>query len=94
MKYVSLLRFTDKGAAGIKDSTHRAEAFNQATKASGVRVVAQYWTIGAYDGVLVLEAESEKAALRCLYELAATGAVKPETMRAFEAEEFEQLVGD
>ena len=94
MKYVSLLRFTDKGSAGIKDSAHRAEAFNRATEASGVHVVAQYWTIGAYDGVLVLEAETEQAALRCLYELSATGAVKPETMRAFDAEEFEQLVGE
>lgn len=92
MRYVSLLRFTDKGAAEIKDSRRRAEAFNQATEASGVRVVAQYWTIGAYDGVLVLEAESEQAVLRCLYELASSGAVRPETLRAFDAEEFEQFV--
>ena len=94
MIYVSLLRFTEKGAAGIKDSTHRAEAFDRAAEASGVQIVAQYWTIGAYDGVLILEAESEKHALHCLYELTATGAVKPETMRAFDAEEFETIVGN
>lgn len=92
MRYISLLRFTDKGAAEIKDSTSRAEAFNKATAASNVRVVGQYWTIGAYDGVLILEADSEQDALHCLCELAATGAVKPETLRAFAAEEFQRLL--
>jgi uncharacterized protein with GYD domain len=94
MRYVSLLKFTEKGAAEIKDSRRRAEAFSQATTASGVRVIAQYWTIGEFDGVLILEAETEQAALRCLYELAADGAVKPQSMRAFDAEEFEQVLAD
>ena len=93
VKYVSLLRFTEKGSAGIKDSTQRAESFNLALAGTGVEVVGQYWTMGGYDGVLILEAESEEKILHYLSELSATGAVQPETMRAFDADEFNAIVG-
>ena len=55
-------------------------------------MVGQYWTMGAYDGVLILEAESERKILHYLAELSATGAVRPETMRAFDAAEFNEIV--
>ena len=49
--------------------------------------------MGAYDGVLILEADSEKKILHYLSELSAIGSVKPETMRAFDADEFNEIVG-
>ena len=49
--------------------------------------------MGGYDGVLVLEADSERKILHYLSELSATGAVRPETMRAFDADEFNEIVG-
>jgi uncharacterized protein with GYD domain len=61
--YIALLRFTQKGAEHIKDSTKRAHHFNALAKKAGVKVLAQYWTIGAYDGVLIIRAETEKKAL-------------------------------
>ena len=92
VRYVSLLRFTEKGSAGIKDSTQRAESFNLALSGTGVEIVGQYWTMGSYDGVVILEADSEKKILHYLAELSATGAVQPETMRAFDADEFNDIV--
>lgn len=92
VRYVSLLKFTEKGSAAIKDSTQRAESFNLALAGTGVEVVCQYWTMGAYDGVLILEADSERKILHYLSELSATGAVQPETLRAFDAEEFNRIV--
>jgi len=92
VRYVSLLRFTEKGSAGIKDSTQRAESFNLALAGTGVDIIGQYWTMGSYDGVLILEAESEEKILHYLAELSATGAVQPETMRAFDADEFNAIV--
>lgn len=92
-KYISLLRFTEKGAEHIKDSTKRARAFDEAAEKAGIRIVGQYWTIGRYDGVLIVEAETERNALHWLTELAADGNVKPETLQAFGAEEFKQIVG-
>ena len=53
--YVSLIRFTEQGARGLKKSPARAQAFKNAAKKAGVTVEALYWTAGSYDGLLVLK---------------------------------------
>jgi uncharacterized protein with GYD domain len=92
-KYISLLRFTEKGAREIKNSTTRALDFDKAAEKAGVRVEAQYWMFGAYDGLLILSADTAEAVLHCLTELTAAGNVRTETMRAFDAREFAGLTG-
>ncbi|PYI99875.1 MAG: GYD family protein [Verrucomicrobia bacterium] len=92
-RYVTLIRLTEQGAKGIKKSTGRARAFREAAGKAGVRVEAQYWTTGGYDGLLVVSAADEKNVLRCLTELAAAGNVHTETLQAFDAREFESIVG-
>ena len=91
--YISLIRFTEKGAQAIKQSTKRAHAFDQAAEKAGVRIDGQYWTLGSYDGVLILSADKAEKALRCLAELAAGGYVKTETLPAFTDKEFEAIAG-
>ena len=90
-RYISLLRFTEKGAREIKNSTTRALEFDKAAEKTGVRVEAQYWMFGNYDGLLILSADTAEAALNCLTELTAAGNVRTETMRAFDAREFAGL---
>ena len=92
-RYVSLIRFSEKGAQTIKQSPARARAFGEAAAKAGVKIEAQYWTAGAYDGVLILSADQPEKALRCLAELAALGNVRTETMQAFTAEQFAAMVG-
>ena len=92
-RYISLLRFTEKGAREIKNSTPRALDFDKAAEKAGVRVEAQYWMFGAYDGLLILSADTAEAALHCLTELSAAGNVRTETMRAFDVNEFGKLTG-
>jgi uncharacterized protein with GYD domain len=92
-KYISLLRFTAQGARNLKTSTSRARAFEKSAAKSGVKIEGQYWTIGAYDGVLIISADSEKKALHCLTELAAAGNVKTETLQAFIDSEFDAITG-
>ncbi len=92
-RYISLIRFTQKGAEHIKDSTKRARAFDDAVEKAGIKVVGQYWTIGSYDGVLIIEAKSERDALHWLTELVSHGNVRTETLQAFESGEFEKIVG-
>jgi uncharacterized protein with GYD domain len=91
-RYISLLRFTEQGARNIKDSPGRALAFKQSAEKLGVTVEAQRWTVGKYDGVVVLSGE-EKAILRCLTQLAALGNVRTETMRALGDDELKAIVG-
>ena len=92
VRFISLLRFTQKGAEHIKDSTKRAHHFNAMAKKARVKVEAQYWTIGAYDGVLIIRADSENKALHMLTLLAAAGNVRTDTMQAFEDKEFSAIV--
>jgi len=91
-RYLTLLRFTEQGMKTVKKSTARAAAFREAAAKAGVKVEAQYWTTGAYDGVLILSAEDETKALQCLAALAGAGNVRTETLRAFNAQEFGSLV--
>jgi uncharacterized protein with GYD domain len=92
-RYIALLRFTDQGAKSIRQSPKRAHHFDKAAAKAGVKIEGQYWTMGAYDGVLIIHSDSEKKALHMLTELAATGAVHTETLQAFLDMEFEAIVG-
>jgi uncharacterized protein with GYD domain len=93
VRYLALLKFTEQGAKNIQKSTVRATAFREAAVKAGVTVEAQYWTTGAYDGALVFSAESEGTALRCVAALAAAGNVRTQTLRAFDAKEFDAIGG-
>ena len=92
-RYVVLIKFTDKGAGQIKESTARAHNFDKAAAKAGVKIEAQYWTLGAYDGLLVISADQEKKALHCLMELASYGAVRTEALQAFSDAEFDAMLG-
>jgi uncharacterized protein with GYD domain len=90
-RYLALLRFTEQGARNLKKSTTRAAAFRAAATKAGARVEAQYWTTGAYDGIIILSAANETKALQCLAALAAAGNVRTETLKAFDASEFKVI---
>ena len=91
-KYISLLRFTEQGAKNLKKSTNRAHTFKQIATQAGVQIEAQYWTLGTYDGVVIISADSEHKALQCLSQLASQGNVRSETMQAFIDSEFDEIV--
>ncbi len=91
-RYLTLLRFTDQGIKTLNKSTARAAAFRDAAAKAGACVEAQYWTTGAYDGVIILSAEDESKVLQCLATLVAAGNVRTETLMAFDASEFKAIV--
>ena len=68
-------------------------AFEKAAARAGVKIEGQYWTMGAYDGVLIISADHERKALHCLTELASTGNVTTETLPAFVDREFDAILG-
>jgi uncharacterized protein with GYD domain len=90
--YISLLKFTEKGAKAIKQTLSRAALFRKAAAKAGVTVVGQYWTLGSYDGVIILQAAHENDVLHCLTDLASNGYVTTHTLPAFEANEIKDIV--
>ncbi len=92
-RYISLLRFTEQGAKNMKKSTTRAHDFDKLAAKAGVNVEGQFWTMGSYDGVLILTADSEARVLHLLTLLAALGNVRTSTLQAFVDKEFDAIVG-
>ena len=90
-RYIALLKFTDQGAKNIKKSTDRAHQFDKLAAKSGVKVEGQYWTLGSYDGVLILSAANEQKILHLLAALAALGNVRTETLQTFTDREFDSI---
>lgn len=91
-RYVTLIRFTEKGVRAIRNSPARARAFRQAAGKAGVKVEAQLWTAGSCDGVLILNGKDERAVLGAIARLASLGNVRTETMQAFDAAEFARIL--
>lgn len=92
MTYVVLINFTDKGIKQVKESPRRAAAFRTQVEAAGGTVKDVYWTLGRHDGVLVMEAPDDATATAVLLNLGAAGNVRTETLRAYDAAEFEGIL--
>ncbi len=90
--YLVLINFTEQGVQKFRDTRKRAGAFRSMAEKAGVRVREQLWTLGPYDGALVLEAEDDAAVTAVMLSLAAAGNVKTQTLRAFDASEMEQVL--
>ena len=90
--YISLLNFTAQGLQNVHESRHRAEAFRTAAKKAGVKVMHTFWTLGDYDGMIVYQAQSDAVATGLMLSLSGLGNVHTKSLRAFEADEFAEII--
>ena len=51
----------------------------------GVKVSGMYWTLGAFDGMILVEAPDEATATAVLLQLGSLGSMRTQTVRAFDA---------
>jgi uncharacterized protein with GYD domain len=86
--FITTIKFTQKGLEAIGESTKRAAAFKAAVKKMGVKVTGTYWTMGYFDGVMIVEAPDDETATAAMLQLAGQGHVHTTTARAFEAGEM------
>jgi uncharacterized protein with GYD domain len=91
--FIATLKFTEKGIQGIRESIKRSAAFKATAKKMGVKVSEIYWTLGAFDGVIVFEAPDDETATAAMLYLSAQGNVQSTTSRAFGPAEMEKIVG-
>ena len=90
--FISTIKFTQQGIKGMDETTKRAAALKTAAKKMGAKVKDIYWTLGDYDGVLVLEAADDETATALLVHLGAAGNVHTSTVRAFTAAEMDKIL--
>ena len=91
--YLTLITYTDQGIKNLKASPQRAAAWRKEAEAAGVKVIAQLWLTGKYDGALLLESDSEAKIFSELTRLTAAGNVRTRSLRSFDVNEFAALVG-
>lgn len=89
--YISLMNFTDKGIAAVKDTTKRAAAVTEAAAKAGMNMKV-FWTLGEFDMVIVSEADDEQAMTAFGLAAAAQGNVRGRTLRAFTAKEMDAIL--
>jgi uncharacterized protein with GYD domain len=90
--YVTLMRWTTQGYAGLPKWRERIEEGEQVISEAGGKLVGVYVTLGRYDVVEIFEAPDDEVAIEILMKLNRYGAEHTETLRAFTREEAEEIV--
>jgi uncharacterized protein with GYD domain len=91
--FVLLVNFTDQGIRNVKDTLKRAEAFVKTAQSLGVTVKEEYWTLGRYDIVIIVDAPDTAAVTALGLSVGALGNVRTQTLAAFSAEEMRGILG-
>ncbi len=90
--FISLVNLTGQGVRDFKVSPARAAKFKSMAQKAGVTVKEIYWTMGANDVVIIMDAPDEKEATAVMLSLASLGNVRTQTLRAFNSSEMEEIV--
>ena len=90
--YISLVNWTEQGVRELKESPARADATAELAASLGGKLVQLYWTVGPYDLVSIFEAPDDETASAFSLTIAARGAVRTTTLRAFDREDIEKII--
>ncbi|HEY6462418.1 MAG TPA: GYD domain-containing protein [Polyangiaceae bacterium] len=90
--YISLMRWTTAGRAGLPAWRDRVEDGERLIQEAGGTLVGVYVTLGRYDVVEVFEAPDDATALEIITKLGQAGGEETETLRAFTREEAEEII--
>ena len=91
-RYISLIKFADQGIRNIKDTIKRGDAAAAEAEKMGMKIIEEFWTMGAYDGVVLFDAPDDETMTAFACKVSSLGNVKTETMRAFSKEEMEGIL--
>jgi uncharacterized protein with GYD domain len=90
--YITLMRWTSQGMAGLPAWRERVEEGERTIKASGGSLIGVYVTLGRYDVVEIFEAPDDEVAAEILMKLQRHGSEHTETLRGFTREEAEEII--
>ena len=90
--YVCLTQFKDQGTRNIQDTVKRGDAAMAEAQKLGMKIVEEYWTMGAYDGVVIMEAPDDETMSAFILKVGSLGNVKGQTLRAFRRNEMEGIL--
>ena len=90
--YIHLIQFKDQGIRNIQDTVKRGDAAIAEAQKMGLKIVEEYWTMGAYDGVVIFEAPDDETMSAFALKVGSLGNVSGQTLRAFRRNEMEGIL--
>ena len=78
----------------VTEMPARAQPIQQQLMQLGIRVHSQFFTLGQYDLVMVVEAPNQDAVLKLSLSQAALGYARAETLPAFTFSEFNRAISE
>jgi uncharacterized protein with GYD domain len=90
-RYILLMRWTEQGIRNFKDTIKRADAARTEAEKIGGKFTS-YWTFGKYDGIGILEAPNDEAAMHFGLKVGSLGSIRTTTLRAFTEEEIASVL--
>ena len=91
-KFITLVKFTGKGIENIKDSPMRLDNARRAFQAFGGELQEFYLVMGQYDAVVISQAPDVTSAAKASLLIGSAGAVKTETLVAFEESRYKEII--
>jgi uncharacterized protein with GYD domain len=92
--YIVLINFTEQGIRNIKDSPKRAAAATELARGFGIEIRDIYWTLGAFDGAVLMEGPNDQAVTSWALKVGSLGNVRTQTLRAFRSNEIENILAN
>ena len=86
--FILLTKLTSEGVKTIKNNPDRIAEVNREMEQIGLKVHHQWATLGQYDFVSVVEAETAATMAKASVELGSRGTTVNETLNAFTSEDF------
>lgn len=90
--YICLINFTDQGIRNVQDTTKRAAAVKEMSRAFGVTAREFFWTLGHYDLVAIFDAPDDASMVAVGLKIGAAGNVRTQTLRAFSADDMDRIL--
>jgi uncharacterized protein with GYD domain len=86
--YIMMSNLTDEGRKTVKANPHRIKEVNKEVEAMGVKILAQYVTLGQYDFINVLDAPNNEVISKVAMELGSRGTLHTSTLAALTLDDF------
>ena len=86
--YIMLTTLTEEGRKTVKSNPERIKEVNKEVEAMGVKILAQYVTLGQYDFINILEAPNNETIAKVATELGSRGTLITNTLAALTLDDF------
>ncbi len=86
--YIMTSTLTDEGRKTVKSNPLRIIEVNKEVEAMGVKILAQYVTLGQYDFINILEAPNNEIVAKVAIELGSRGTLQTNTLAALTLDDF------